>query len=48
MYKLYQSSPVILLLAVSRKLFCFGSLVVLAVVCGYVLLLFLHEKIENR
>ena len=31
-----------------RQLFCFGSLVVLDVVCGYVLLFFLDIKIENR
>ena len=31
----------VLLLAVPRQLFCFGSLVVLDVVCGYVLLFLL-------
>ena len=36
------------LLAVPRRLFCFGSLVVLDVVCGYVLLFVLDIKIENR
>ena len=40
--------PVILLLAVQRLLFCFGSLVVLDVVCDYVLLFLLDLKIENR
>ena len=30
--------PVILLLADTRRLLCFGSFVVLVVVCGYVLL----------
>ena len=35
-------------LAVSRRLFCFDSLVVLDVVCGYVLLVLLDIKIENR
>ena len=40
------SSPqVILLLAIPRRLFCFGSLVVLDVVSGYVLL---DIKIENK
>ena len=38
----------ILLLAVLRLLLCFGSLMVLDVVCGYVLLFFLHIKTENR
>ena len=28
--------------------FCFGSLVVFDVVCGYVLLFFLDMKIQNR
>ena len=36
--------PVILLLAVPRRLFCFGSLVVLDVVCGYVSLFLLNIK----
>ena len=36
------------ILAVSRRLFCFDSLVVLDVVCGYVLLVLLDIKIENR
>ena len=40
--------PVILLLAVPRRLFCFGSMVVLDVVYGYVLLFLLDIKIENR
>ena len=30
-----ESPPVILLLAVPRRLFCFGSLVILDVVCRY-------------
>ena len=38
--------PVILVLAAPR--WCFGSLVVLDVVCGYVLLFLLDIKIENR
>ena len=40
--------PVIPLLGVPRRLFCFGSLVVLDVVCGYVLLILSNIKIENR
>ena len=39
--------PVILLLAAPRRLFCFGSLVVLDVVCGYVLLFLLDMKIKK-
>ena len=38
------SSPVILLLAVPRRLFCFGSLAVLDVVCGYLLFFLLYVK----
>ena len=38
----------ILLLAVPRRLFCFGSLLGLDVVCGYVLLFLLDIKIKNR
>ena len=38
--------PVILLLAVPRRLFCFGSLVVLDVVCDYVLLSLLDIKLK--
>ena len=38
----------ILLLAVPRRLFSFGFLVVLDVVCDYVLLFLLDIKIENR
>ena len=37
-----------LLPTVSRRLFCFGSLVVLDVVCDYVLFSLLDIKIENR
>ena len=36
------------LLAVPRRLFWFGSLLVLDVVCGYVLLFVLDIKTENR
>ena len=39
--------PVIPLLGVPRRLFCFGYLVVLDVVCGYVLLILSDIKIEN-
>ena len=39
---------VIILLSVPRRLFCFGSLVVLDVVCNYVLLFVLDIKNENR
>ena len=39
---------VILLLAVLRRQFCFGSLVVLDVVCNYVLLTLLDVGIENK
>ena len=38
------SLPVILLLAVPMRLLCFGSLVVLDVVCGYVLFFLLDKK----
>ena len=34
--------PVILLLTVPRRLFCFGSLVILDVVCRYLLLFLLY------
>ena len=40
--------PEILLLAIPRRFFCFGSLVVLNVACGYVLLFLLDIKIETR
>ena len=40
--------PVILVLAVQRRLFCFGSLVALDVVCGYLLLFLLDIKIGSR
>ena len=40
--------PVILLMAVLRRPFSFGSLVVLDVVCGYVLLFLLDIKTETR
>ena len=43
-----QPLQVILLLAVQRRVFCFGSLVVLDVICGYVFLFVLDIKIENR
>ena len=43
---MFPPTPVILLLAVPRRLFCFGSLVVLDVVCGYFLLFLLDIKIE--
>ena len=36
------SPPVILLLAVPRRLFCFGSLVILDVVCCYLSLFLLY------
>ena len=36
-----------LLLAVPSRLFCFGSLVVLDMVCGYVLLFLFDIKIEK-
>ena len=39
---------VILLLVVPRQLFCFGSLVILDVVCCSFLLLLLDIKTENR
>ena len=42
------TSPVIKLLDVPRRLFCFGSFVGLDVVCGYVLLFLLGIRIENR
>ena len=41
-------SPVILLSAVPRRLFCFGSLVVLDVMCGYLLYFLLDIKIGNK
>ena len=40
--------PVILLLAVPRRLFCFSSLGVLDVVCVYLLFFLLDIKTENR
>ena len=40
----YVNPLVILLLDVPRRLFCFGPIVVLDVVCGYVLLLLLGVK----
>ena len=40
--------PVILLLAVQGGSFVFGSLVVLDVVCGYVLLVLLDKKLESK
>ena len=40
--------PVISSLAVPKRLFSFGSLVVLDVVCRYVLLFLLDIKIEKR
>ena len=40
------SPPVILLLAVPRRLFCFGSLVVLDVVFGYLSLFLLYINIK--
>ena len=50
--KLVESSQLLFLwLAVPGlpiRLFCFGSSVVLDVVCGYILLFFLDIKIENR
>ena len=39
-------TPVILLLAVSRRLFCFGSVVSLDVVCRYLSLFFLYINIQ--
>ena len=39
---------VILLLVILRRLFCFGSLVVLDVVYGYVLLFLFDIILENR
>ena len=44
----YFKPPVILLLAVPRRLFSFGSLVVLDVVRGYGLLFLLDIEIETR
>ena len=38
--------PAILLLAVPRRLFCFGSLVILDVVCRYLSLFVLYMNIE--
>ena len=38
---------VILLLAVPRRLFCFGSLVILDVVCRYLLLFLLYEGVSK-
>ena len=40
--------PVIFWLAVPRRLFCFGSLVVLDVLSGYVLLFLFEINLENR
>ena len=39
-------NPVILLLAVPRRLFCFGSLVILDAVCRYLSLFLLYINIE--
>ena len=39
-------NPVILLLAVPRRIFCFGSLVILDVVCRYLLLFVLYINIK--
>ena len=48
--KLVQASPltsaVILMLAVPRRLFCFGSLVILVVMCCYLLFFLLYINIE--
>ena len=41
-----KSPPVILLLAVPRRLFYFGSLVILDVVCRYLSLFFLYINID--
>ena len=38
--------PALLLLAVPRRLFCFGSLVILDVVCLYLSLFLLYINIE--
>ena len=38
--------PVILLLAVPRRLYCFGSLVILDVVCRYLSLFLLYMNIK--
>ena len=38
----------VLLLAVPRRFFSFGSVMVLDVMCGYVLLFLLDIKIKNR
>ena len=38
--------PVLLLLAVPKRLFCFGSLVILDVVCRYLSLFLLYINIE--
>ena len=49
--KLVKAPPVILLLAVPRRLFCFGSFVILDVVCRYLslFLLYMYIKIgKNR
>ena len=40
------TTPVILLLAIPRRLFCFGSLVILDVVSGHLSLLLLYINIE--
>ena len=40
------SPPAILLLAAPRRLFCFGSLVILDVVCRYLLLFLLYINIK--
>ena len=42
------SPPVILFLAVARRLFCFGLLVVLDVVFRYLSLFLLYIDIKNR
>ena len=41
-----QHPPAILLLAVPRRLFCFGSLVILEVVCRYLSLFVLYINIK--
>ena len=45
-HKLVDVPTVILLLAVPRRLFCFGSLVILDVVIRYLSLFFLYINIE--
>ena len=45
-FDVYEFPPAILMPAVPRRLFCFGSLVILYVVCRYLSLLVLFINIE--